>query len=259
MDNNNKTSANKIQKVAIVTGSSSGIGRSTAIALAKEGINVVVAARRDKEGEETLRLVKESGGDGIFVKTDVSNEDSVKGLVEKTVKTYGRLDYAFNNAGVVEEPASFTNETSDIFDKIMTINVKGVWLSMKHEIPQMLKNGGGAIVNTSSVHGVIANPQLPIYVASKHAVLGLTKAAALEYAKAGIRINAVAPGAIETEMMEQSIGNDKQAREALVALHPIGRAGKPEEIANAVVWLLSDKASFVTGHTLLVDGGWVGR
>ena len=248
-----------MQKVAIVTGSSSGIGRTTAIALAKEGIKVVVAARRDKEGEETLRLVKESGGDGIFVKTDVSNEDSVIALVEGTVKSYGRLDYAFNNAGVVEDPAPFTNKTSSIFDKIMAINVKGVYLSMKHEIPQMLKNGGGAIVNTSSVYGVIGNTQLPIYVASKHAILGLTKAAAIEYAKSGIRINAVAPGAIETEMMEQSIGNHKQLRQALVALHPIGRAGKPEEIANAVVWLLSDKASFVTGHTLVVDGGWVGR
>jgi NAD(P)-dependent dehydrogenase (short-subunit alcohol dehydrogenase family) len=191
MDNNNKTSANKIQKVAIVTGSSSGIGRTTAIALAKEGINVVIAARRDKEGEETLRIVKESGGDGIFVKTDVSNEDSVKELVEKTVKTYGRLDYAFNNAGVAEEPTPFTNQTSSIFDKIMAINVKGVWLSMKQEILQMLKNGGGAIVNNSSAGGVIGIPQLPIYVASKHAILGLTKAAALEYAKAGIRINAV--------------------------------------------------------------------
>jgi NAD(P)-dependent dehydrogenase (short-subunit alcohol dehydrogenase family) len=257
----NVSANNKMQKVAIVTGSTSGIGRTTAIALAKEGIKVVIAARRDKEGEETLRLVKESGGEGMFVKTDVSNEDSVIVLVQETVKTYGRLDYAFNNAGVVEDPAPFTNKTSSIFDKIMAINVKGVYLSMKHEIPQMLKNGreGGAIVNTSSVYGIIGNPQLPIYVASKHAILGLTKSAALEYAKTGIRINAVAPGAIETEMMERSIGNDKQLRQALVSLHPIGRAGKPEEIANVVVWLLSDKASFVTGHTLLADGGWVGR
>jgi NAD(P)-dependent dehydrogenase (short-subunit alcohol dehydrogenase family) len=164
------------QKVAIVTGSTSGIGRTTAIALAKEGIKVVIAARRDKEGEETLRLVKESGGEGMFVKTDVSNEDSVIALVEETAKRYGRLDYAFNNAGVVEDPAPFTNKTSSSFDKIMAVNVKGVWLSMKHEIPQMLKNdGGGAIVNTSSVYGIIGNPQLPIYVASKHAILGLTK------------------------------------------------------------------------------------
>jgi len=247
------------QKVAIVTGASSGIGRTTAIALAKEGIRVSLAARWEKEGEEALRLVKETGGEGIFVRTDVSIEDDVKSLVEKTVKKYGRLDYAFNNAGAVEDPALFTEKTTSIFDKIMEVNVKGVWLSMKHEIIQMLKNGGGAIVNTSSVYGVIANPRLPIYTASKHAILGLTKAAALEYAKSGIRINAVAPGAIETEMMEQSIGNNQQLREALVALHPIGRAGKPEEIANAVVWLLSDKASFVTGQTLLVDGGWVSR
>ena len=253
MSNYNNVSANnKMQKVAIVTGSTSGIGRTTAIALAKERIKVVIAARRDKEGEETLRLVKESGGEGMFVKTDVSNEDSVIALVQETVKMHGRLDYAFNNAGVVEDPAPFANKTSSILDMY-------AYLSMKHEIPYMLKNGGGAIVNTSSVYGIIGNPQLPIYVASKHAILGLTRAAALEYAKAGIRINAVAPGVVETEMMEQSIGNDKQLRQALVALHPIGRAGKPEEIANAVVWLLSDKASFVTGHTLVVDGGLVGR
>ena len=151
------------------------------------------------------------------------------------------------------------NKTSSLFDKVMTVNVKGVWLSMKYEIPQMLKNGGGAIVNNSSVYGVVGSPQLPIYTASKHAVLGLTKSAALEYAKAGVRINAVAPGAIETEMMEESIGHNQQLRDGLVALHPIGRVGKPQEIANAVVWLLSDKASFLTGHTLLVDGGWVSR
>jgi NAD(P)-dependent dehydrogenase (short-subunit alcohol dehydrogenase family) len=247
------------QKIAIVTGASSGIGRTTAVALAKEGIKVSLAARRDKEGEETLRLVKEAGGDGMFVKTDVTNEDDVKSLVEKTVEVYDRLDYAFNNAGTVEDPAPFVNKTSNLFDKVMAVNVKGVWLSLKYEIPQMLKNGGGAIVNTSSVFGVIGSPQLPIYTASKHAVLGLTKSAALEYAKSGIRINAVAPGAIETEMMEESIGHNQQLRDGLVALHPIGRVGKPQEIANAVVWLLSDKASFLTGHTLLVDGGWVSR
>jgi len=247
------------QKVAIVTGASSGIGRTACVALAKEGIKVSLAARRDKEGEETLRLVKEAGGDGMFVKTDVTNEEDGRSLVEKTAKTYGRLDYAFNNAGAVEDPAPFTNKTSSLFDKIMAVNVKGVWLSMKYEIPQMLKNGGGAIVNNSSVYGVVGSPQLPIYTASKHAVLGLTKSAALEYAKAGVRINAVAPGAIETEMMEESIGHNQQLRDGLVALHPIGRVGKPQEIANAVVWLLSDKASFLTGHTLLVDGGWVSR
>lgn len=247
------------QKVAIITGASSGIGRAAAIVLAKEGIKVVIAARREKEGEETLRLVKDAGGDGIFVKTDVSKEDDVKSLVEQTVKRYGKLDYAFNNAGTVEDPEPFASKTSELFDKIMNVNVKGVWLSMKYEIPQMLKNGGGAIVNTSSAYGVIANPQLPFYTASKHAILGLTKSAALEYAKAGIRINAVAPGAITTEMMEQRTAGDKQRKDALAALHPIGRAGKPDEIANSVAWLLSDKASFLTGHTLLVDGGLVSR
>jgi len=244
------------QKVAIVTGGSSGIGRATAVALAKEGVRVVVAARRGKEGEETVRLVREAGSDGIFVKTDVSNEDDVRSLVEKTVEKYGRLDYAFNNAGVEEAMVPFVDQSSKVFDNIMNVNVKGVWLSMKYEIPQMLKNGGGAIVNTSAGAGVIGRAQMPVYVASKHAVLGLTKSAALEYAKSGVRINAVAPGVIETDMVERAFGKFK---ETAISMHPIGRIGKPEEIANAVVWLLSDKASFVTGHTLLVDGGFVSR
>jgi NAD(P)-dependent dehydrogenase (short-subunit alcohol dehydrogenase family) len=247
------------QKVAIITGGSSGIGRATAVALAKEGVRVVIAARRAKEGEETVLLVKQAGGDGIFVKTDVANEEDVRSLVEKTVKTYGRLDYAFNNAAIEETTKSFVDQTSSVFDSIMNINVKGVWLSMKYEIPQMLKNGGGSIVNTSSVAGVNGFPQMPIYVASKHAVLGLTKSSALEYAKSGIRINAVAPGAVETDMYERAVGGNKQFLQTLIAMHPIGHIGKPEEIANAVVWLLSDKASFVTGHTLLVDGGMISR
>jgi len=249
------------QKVAIITGGSSGIGRATAIALAKEGIRVVIAARRANESEETLQLVKKAGSDGIFVKTDVTREHEVKQLVELAVGKYGRLDYAFNNAGMGEDSAStsFVDQTSSYFDNIMNINVKGVWLSMKYEIQQMLKNGGGSIVNTSSGLGVIGMPKMSVYTASKHAVLGLTKSAALEYAKAGVRINAVAPGAIQTEMYEQLVGDNRQLRETLNVMHPIGRIGKPEEIANAVVWLLSDKASFVTGHTLLVDGGLVSR
>lgn len=247
------------QKVAIITGGSSGIGRATAIVLAKEGIRVAIAARRTTEGEETLRLVRQAGSDGIFVKTDVASENDIKSLVEKTVNTYGKLDYAFNNAGIEEELTQFTDQTSNIFDQIMNTNVKGVWLSMKYEIPQMLKNGGGSIVNTSSVAGVIGFAQMPIYVASKHAVIGLTKSASLEYAKSGIRINAVAPGAIDTGMFERIVGNNKQVRESFSAMHPIGRIGKPEEVANTVAWLLSDKASFVTGHTLLIDGGMVSR
>jgi len=247
------------QKVAIITGGSSGIGKATAVALAKEGIRIVIAARRANESEETLQLVKKAGSDGIFVKTDVANENDVKSLVEKTIKTYGRLDYAFNNAGIEGEPASLVDQTSTVFDSVMNINVKGVWLSMKYEIPQMLKNGGGSIVNMSSAAGVIGFAQMAIYVASKHAVLGLTKSAALEYAKSGIRINAVAPGAIETDMLQRTVDANSQLREQFNAMTPIGHIGKPEEIANAVAWLLSDKASFVTGHTLLVDGGVVSR
>ena len=247
------------QKVAIVTGGSSGIGRATAIALAKQGAKIAVAARRTEAGEETVRLVKEAGGEGIFVKTDVANEDDVKSLVEKTVKQYNRLDYAFNNAGIEEKMTPLVDQTSDVFDQIMNVNVKGVWLCMKYEIPQMIRTGGGAIVNTSSVAGVIGNPQMPIYSASKHAVLGLTKSAALEYAKSGIRINAVAPGGVETDFAKRVVGDIQQVLEISKSIHPIGRIGDPKEIANAVVWLLSDKASFVLGHTLLVDGGIISR
>ena len=203
-----------------------------------------------------MRLVKEAGSEGIFVKTDVANENDVRSMVEKTVKTYGRLDYAFNNAGIEEMTTPLVDQTSEVFDQIMNVNVKGVWLSMKYEIPEMIRAGGGAIVNTSSGAGVVGYPQQPIYIASKHAVLGLTKSAALEYAKSGIRINAIAPGVTETEMVERV---DKQLIESLKSITPIGRIGDPQEIANAVVWLLSDKASFVLGHTLLVDGGIVSR
>jgi NAD(P)-dependent dehydrogenase (short-subunit alcohol dehydrogenase family) len=247
------------QKVAIVTGGSSGIGRATAVALAKLGVKVVVAARRSKEGEETVRLIKEAGSDGIFVKTDVASEDEVKSLVEKTINKYNRLDYAVNNAGVGEKMRSLTVQSTDTFDQIMNVNVKGVWLSMKYEIPEMIRTGGGSMVNMSSGAGVVGFPQMAIYIASKHAVLGLTKSAALEYAKSGIRINAVAPGGVETEMLDQTIGENHQFLETFKSMHPIGRIGNPEEIANAVVWLLSDKASFVLGHTLLVDGGIVSR
>ena len=214
--------------------------------------------RRVKEGEETVRLVEEAGSEGIFVKTDVANEDDIRSLVERSTKSYGRLDYAFNNAGIEEIMTPFTDQKSEIFDQIMNINVKGVWLSMKYEIPEMIKSGGGAIVNNSSVAGIIGFPQMPIYIASKHAVLGLTKSAALEFAKSGIRINAIAPGGVVTDMAKRVFG-DNQLLETLTLMHPIGRIADPEEIANAVVWLLSDKASFVLGHTLIVDGGAVSR
>ena len=243
-------------KVAIVTGGSAGIGRATAVAFAREGAKVVVASRRIKEGEETVQLIKRAGSDGFFIKTDVAKAAEVKTMVEKTVATYGRLDYAFNNAGVIEpKPGPLVEQTEETFAHVIDINVKGVWLSMKYEIPEMLKHGGGAIVNMSSVAGVISFPGIGIYVASKHAVIGLTKTAALEYSKSGVRVNAVNPAAIETDMLAHVAGGNKDAMSQMAAHHPIGRIGKPEEIAEAVIWLCSDKASFVTGHSLLIDGG----
>ena len=244
-------------KVAIVTGGSSGIGRATAIAFAREGVKVVVASRRIKEGEETVQLVKQAGSEGFFIRTDVAKAADVRAMVEKTVATYGRLDYAFNNAGVIEQtPGPLVEQSEETFGRIMDINVKGVWLSMKYEIPEMLKRGGGAIVNMSSVAGVVGFPGMGIYVASKHAVVGLTKAAAVEYSKSGVRVNAVNPAAIETDMLGHVVGDNAEARAQMAAAHPIGRTGRPEEIADAVIWLCSDKASFVTGHALLVDGGY---
>lgn len=243
-------------KVAIVTGGSSGIGRASAILFAREKANVVVASRREDEGQETVRLIKEAGSDGFFVKTDVAKEADVKAMVEKTIRAYGRLDYAFNNAGIEQPSTPLVEQTEETFDKVMNINVKGVWLSMKYQIPQMLKNGEGAIVNMSSAAGLVGVPTAPLYAASKHAVLGLTKSVALEYAKSGIRVNAVCPGYIQTEMAERL---DRQMQEQLIQMHPIGRGGQPEEIAEAVVWLCSDKASFVTGHSLSLDGGYVAQ
>ena len=246
-------------KVALITGGSSGIGRATALVFAREGAKVIVASRREDESQETVLLVRKAGSEGLFVKTDVSKEADVKTMVEKTIKAYGRLDFAFNNAGIEQLPTPLAEQTEETFHQITNINVKGVWLSMKYEIPQMLKNGGGAIVNMSSVAGLIGFPGVPLYVASKHAVLGLTKSAALEYAKSGIRINAVCPGAIETEMYERLVKENEQVRHQVMAMHPIGRSGRPEEVANAVVWLCSDAASFITGQSLALDGGFTAQ
>lgn len=243
-------------KVALITGGGSGIGRATALRFAAEGASVVIGNRNEQAGKETVNLIEQAGGKASFKKTDITKADNVRDLVKYTVDTYGGLHVAFNNAGVDDPQAMIPEQTAETFDRVLDVNVKGVWYSMKYEIEQMLTSGGGAIVNTSSIAGLIGFPGHAPYVASKHAVLGLTKTAALEYAKEGIRINAVCPGAIETPMLEGFIGEDKATLEYLKSLHPIGRFGNPQEIANAVVWLCSDEASFVLGQGMTVDGGF---
>jgi NAD(P)-dependent dehydrogenase (short-subunit alcohol dehydrogenase family) len=242
-------------KVALVTGGGSGIGRASACAFAREGARVVVADVAIEGGEETVRLIEESGGEAVFVKADVSKRVEVEAMVNTGAATWGRLDCAHNNAGLAEFRASTADLTEEVWDHIIAVNLKGVWLSMKYEIPQMLKHGRGAIVNTASVVGLVGVGYQPAYVASKHGVVGLTKAAALEYAKAGIRVNAVCPGAVRTPAIEWFIGSNPQLERRLKAQHPIGRLGTAEEIAATVVWLCSDAASFITGHAMAVDGG----
>ncbi len=247
-------------KVALVTGATSGIGRAAALAFAREGARVVVSGRREKEGHETAALIRKAGGEATLVQTDVTREADVAALVGTTLSTYGRLDVAFNNAGVEDTPASIHEQTVENYHHIMNANVLGVFLSLKHEIAAMLKNGGGAIVNNASVAGLIGFPGAAIYVASKHAVLGLTKSAALEYATQGIRVNAVSPGGIETPMFDRFTGRlGTDAHRQIAAMHPMGRTGRPGEIAEAVLWLCSDEASFITGQSLAVDGGWTAK
>jgi NAD(P)-dependent dehydrogenase (short-subunit alcohol dehydrogenase family) len=246
-------------KVALVTGGSSGIGRATALIFAREGAKVVVADVGVEGGEETVRLIQATGGEAVFTKTDVSKSAEVEAMVKKAVDAYGRLDCAFNNAGI-EGALQPTNEYDDsVWDRVLSINLKGVWLSLRAEIRQMLSQGGGAIVNTASAAGLVGIQGMSAYVAAKHGVNGLTKTAALEYAKSGIRVNAVCPGAIRTPMFERGVRDNPGIEEQIVAAEPIGRMAAPEEVGEAVVWLCSDAASFVTGLPMAVDGGWVAQ
>jgi NAD(P)-dependent dehydrogenase (short-subunit alcohol dehydrogenase family) len=244
-------------KVAIVTGASSGIGRATALAFAREGVKVVVSDVNVPGGEETVRLIKAQGGEAIFVRCDVSQEDEVKALVEITLTTYGRLDFACNNAGIGGDLAPTADYSLEGWNRVIGINLTGVFLCMKYEIPAMLRQGGGAIVNMASILGHVGFAGAPAYVAAKHGVIGLTKNAAIEYAKQGIRVTAVCPAFIHTPMVDD--GLTPEAKAQVEAAHPIGRMGNPEEVAELVVFLCSDGASFITGNPILVDGGYVAQ
>jgi len=246
-------------KVALVTGGSSGIGRATALAFAREGAKVAVADLNIVGGEETVSLIKSVGGEACFIEANMAEAASVEAMVKKAVETYGRLDCAHNNAGVEGALIRTAEYEEDQWDQVIRINLTGVWLCLKYEIPQMLQQGSGAIVNTASGAGLIGVKRMPAYVASKHGVVGLTKTAALEYAKSGIRVNAVCPGVIKTPMVERVTGGRPDILDKMIAAEPIGRSGQPEEIAEAVVWLCSDAASFVTGHAMAVDGGAVAQ
>lgn len=248
------------KRVVFITGAATGIGRATAVEFARSGANVVVVDINENEAHETMNKIETMGSaKALFIKCDTSKDSDVKAAVDKTVQTFGRLDIAFNNAGVEGEHALTADTTEENWDRVMNINLKGVWHCMKYQIPVMLKQKGGSIVNCASIAGVVGFMGSPAYVASKHGVIGLTKTAALEYAKMNIRINAICPGIIQTPMIDRFVKGSDANLKALEAGEPIGRVGQPEEIASAALWLGSSQSSFVTGHSLVVDGGWVAQ
>jgi NAD(P)-dependent dehydrogenase (short-subunit alcohol dehydrogenase family) len=242
-------------KIVLITGGTSGIGKVTAIAFAQAGAKVVLTGRREKEGAEVVAEITKNGGAAAFFRADVAKESEVKNAIDFVLSTHGRLDVAFNNAGV-EIVGPLDQITEEQYRRTFDINVWGVLSAMKHEVAAMLKIGGGAIVNTSSIAGRVGLAQASIYVATKHAVEGLTKAVAVEVAKQGIRVNAVAPGSIATDMVERMKGEEGEVLNWLISQHPVGRLGTSEEIAAAVLYLASDAAKFTTGAVLAVDGGW---
>lgn len=240
-------------KTILITGAGSGVGRATALACASEGARTAIVDLDADSSEETVRLVEAAGGEATFIQTDVTLSDQIAAAVRKTVEAFGRMDCAFNNAGIViDEPVQLADYDEDAWDKTIAVNLKGVWLGMKYQIAAMLESGGGAIVNSASVMGIVAGCCCS-YVASKHGVIGLTKAGALQYASRGIRINAVCPGGIETPMMDAL---PSEEREQITSMHPIGRLATPEEIGESVVWLCSDRAKYLCGSVVMVDGGY---
>jgi 3-hydroxybutyrate dehydrogenase len=248
-------------KIALVTGGASGIGRATALTFAREGAKLIIADMHEEGGQQTVHMITEKGGEALFVRTDVTQPTEVEALISKAVQTYGRLDCAHNNAGVTQRAYPPTAEfPEEDWHRVLAVNLTGVWLCMKYEIPQMLTQGRGAIVNTASVAGLVGLAGRSAYVASKHGVVGITRTAALEYAQHGIRVNCVCPGYIRTPMVAYVLQTEGAQLEAqMVAREPIGRLGTPEEVAETVVWLCSDAAAFVTGHTMTVDGGFVAQ
>lgn len=242
-------------KIALVTGASSGLGKATALMFAGEGASVVVASRREAETEATALLIRDAGGRSIAVPTDVSSPEQVRAMVEATISTYGRLDVAFNNAGVFGAEGPIHEAPEDQWDSLMDTNLKGTWLCMKYELPHMLEAGCGSIVNMASSAGLAGWSDGPLYSASKHGVIGLTKSAALQYAPFGIRINVVCPAFTAIEGMGEALAADPNADAPLRATIPLGRVGRMEEVAEAVTWLGSDASSFCVGHALALDGG----